>query len=246
MINTIHYDSWFEFKKEFYYDLTENHKSITEFIFRGQPNENWELVSSFDRNYNSFKFAEKKEIEKHLIDNFIFDCEKNLDMNLSKYDEEQKISLAQHYGVPTRLLDWSRSPYVSAFFAYANADINSDYNNVAIWALNRSNEIWEPRLGCSILETKIPENKHQKSQNALFTLLKTTEKSLDEYVVTCEEKGYSTNDCLTKITLPISDRINVLEDLDLMGINYSTLFSGMESCANSAILKTTIEIIEKS
>jgi FRG domain-containing protein len=41
--------------------------------------------------------------------------------------------LARHFGLPTRILDWSMSPLVALFFAVENSDLHADG---ALWALS--------------------------------------------------------------------------------------------------------------
>jgi len=46
------------------------------------------------------------------------------------------LALAQHYGVPTRFLDWTRNSYVAAYFAVRDALFRENRPDVAVWAFS--------------------------------------------------------------------------------------------------------------
>lgn len=104
-------------------------------LFRGQKDSQWLLESNLERackDYN-IKWNELSGIEQGMIRKtyrHLFSYNIN---NIDKKDLFQILALMQHYGCPTRLLDFSHSPYVGLFFAIENACIDK-YSTV--WAIN--------------------------------------------------------------------------------------------------------------
>lgn len=93
--------------------------------FRGQANEGWGLMPGLLRSKAGVS-------EATLITRF-----KQSAAMLADHvptDSFGWIFLMQHYGVPTRLLDWSENPLVAAYFAVENLEEHPD-QDAALWML---------------------------------------------------------------------------------------------------------------
>lgn len=82
----------------------------TDYAFRGMSDKSYPLATRFERNCR-----DQPKLEYHLLRNFRKYA--NVDFKGDLSSDWRILTIGQHYGLPTRLLDWTYSPFVALHFA---------------------------------------------------------------------------------------------------------------------------------
>jgi hypothetical protein len=138
------------------------------------------------------------------------------------------IALAQHHGLPTRLLDWSRNPLVGLYFA-VEKETTSDS---AIYVLQGykvlSTSKYTSPKECKELEKFVPDRITSRitAQLGVFTVH-------PKFTI-----PYDSDD-LDKIIIPNRLRKSLKQILDTYGINRASLFPDLDGLASHIVYQTT-------
>lgn len=120
--------SWSEFVGEFALD------DAAGWVFRGQADFEWGLGTTLQRAFATANVVDpvhRAHVENSAIGFFKDRSRLHLPATPEENDLLGWLSLMQHYGAPTRLQDWTLSPFVAAYFAYRE-DTGKD---AALWAV---------------------------------------------------------------------------------------------------------------
>ncbi|MER1434852.1 FRG domain-containing protein [Enterobacter hormaechei] len=95
-------------------------------------------------------------------------------------------ALAQHYGLPTRLIDWSFNQYVAAFFASNFTSKPLSTKKISLWMLNYRKLVdlfASSESDIRIFSPHYQWNENAKSQKGLFTYIESTYDRNDEELI---------------------------------------------------------------
>lgn len=141
--------------------------------------------------------------------------------NVSLLNQWWVMSLAQHHGVPTRLLDWTTSPLVAVYFAVA-ADSRSD---AAVWG------VW----GFDDTPEYLPEDPFTIERPVMVTPVVVTPRiQVQSGQFTAHPDGRDFREFLTprdrvlKIALPGRLRNRLRQQLDFHGVTAASLFPDLD------------------
>jgi FRG domain len=154
------------------------------------------------------------------------------------------MAMAQHHGVPTRLLDWSSNPYVACYHAAATAvirnreDVRAD-EKIAIFALDLNTL---PRIdGVKHLRVPGSTSAYLCSQTGSFLLVDNSGYRGEAFThnVSVESKLGLHANLLKKVTLPTTLAGDLLLRCDRFGISAASVFPGYDG-VGKAVLESTL------
>jgi len=215
--------------------------------FRGERDERIPLYSSLSRYLQNFKVAPKAwaEQEGRILRVFKRKAHQFLQQPPDLDDDFQWLALMQHHGAPTRLIDFTWSPYVAAFFA-----LERTVGDGVVWAMNPARVDTSRGVQRTRTDPRVVGNFHRYflkgnhrfiwmgephtmnrrliAQSGTFAVPGVLDLPLERMLGDADQ-----DNILAKIILPNEVREHGMRELYRMNITFATLFPDLEGLAKS-------------
>jgi hypothetical protein len=221
-------------------------------VYHGSKGPRRPLLTSLDRLGGTEPPHTKAHLEGHILRNFVRYSRPYLPAGPT--NEWEFLVIAQHYGAPTRLLDWSYSPLVAAHFAtrdpiapgprviwrldwqklHANfnlpplalliEDLHGVFGGGESFTPWRLFEGSVPTFACMIEPPSL--DARVSAQGAVFTLCSDARQSFDAFLA-----AQGLEPILTRFIVPPEAVGAVRDQLDMVGTDDRRLFPGLDGVA---------------
>lgn len=101
-------------------------------LYRGQSSTDYEITSTLHR---ALTRNNPTKIERARNGFLIFQKERHLYHDIGALSNWDELCLAQHYGLPTRLLDWTLDPLTAMYFALESVDVRNVSSDACVYLL---------------------------------------------------------------------------------------------------------------
>ena len=233
-----------------------------------------DIINKYSRKRIEYtRVSQVIEFEFSLLHGFIYGCDQqgisvpydsskfrnymNFDNVMARYSDTSSgwpheefhtaLAMAQHHGIPTRLLDWSKSSIVAMYFSASQALnlLNSKSligEKLAIWVID-ANERHLDEVGLKLISTAGSVSANLAAQKGVFLLNCEPESATYEDVFDPNiEKdkvdrllANSTSINAYKFTLPIELAGELLHWCDMFNVSSTSLFPGADGIAQGVL-----------
>ena len=219
---------------------------ISDTLYRGHKESEWDLLTTLERftkatysvgGYLALMISVSRIVESHTDRNWNIDCQNPFAIESNNHEPPpycEFMVYLRHHGFPSPLLDWSRSPYIAAFFAFRDA-IPKPETYVAIYSFVE----WAGRAKGGIashpqiwsIGKYIKTHKRHYLQQAEYTVCR---RMVEKDYLYCSHEDamkdqHRKHDLCFKHLIPTTEKDKVLKVLQSMNINDYSLFATEDS-----------------
>ena len=192
-------------------------------FFRGQSSSEYKLIPSIGRRFKEGQEDVLKQYEKEVFEDF--KRKYSMFTDARPKNDKEFLFLAQHYGLPTRLLDWTYNPLIALYFACCS---NFDKDGIVYQSYQFSRKVFnedkDDIFSFPAITLLVPNmtDVRYKNQNGIFVLYPEPWKEKFEFIY-------------AKYIITVQYKQNSLSKLEKIGITRSFIMPSLDSLCKDIV-----------